>query len=148
MNQRELEERVRSGRFVVPTENNPVVRRMQPTDLNTVGHVIDVAPTSQHIVEMRTSAVDRAKGFLISTVPLFGVFALAIVLASVFFFGVPFLSVPALVIFVVAFAGTWLLAYGWTLLVSAEGIAWYEARRKWDVVEREQTERWRYYRGE
>lgn len=125
----------------------PVVRRM-PTEINQTSHVIDVAPSAQHIVTMKTSAKDRAEGFLIATVPLFAGLALGMVLISVFFFGVPFLSLPALVIFWISFVAAWLLAYVYTLAVSAEGIAMFEARQKWNVIKREQQERWAYYKNQ
>lgn len=132
--------------IVKPAPATPVVRRMPPGELNAVSHVIDVAPSATHHVEMRTSAVDRSKGFLIATVPLFAGLALGMVLISVFFFDVPFLSLPALVIFWLSFVASWLLAYVYTLAVSAEGIAMFEAKSKWDVIKREQRERWDYYK--
>ena len=132
--------------IVRPTPAAPVVSRIPPAELNNVNHTIDVAPSATHHVEMRTSAVDRSKGFLIATVPLFAGLALGMVLISVFFFDVPFLSLPALCIFWLTFVVSWLLAYGYTLAVSAEGIAHYEARQKWDVIRREQAERWDYYK--
>lgn len=124
----------------------PIVRRMPPAEINQTSHIIDVAPSSQHYVEMRTSAKDRAQGFLIATVPLFAAFALAIVLISVFFFDVPFMSLTALVVYWLAFVAAWLIAYIYTLAVSAEGIAMFEAKKKWQVIEREQRERWSYYK--
>jgi protein-S-isoprenylcysteine O-methyltransferase Ste14 len=117
-----------------------------PTDLGTTSHVIDVQPSAQHYVEMRTSAKDRAQGFLIATVPLFAAFALAVVLISVFFFSVPFMSLTALVVYWLAFVAAWLIAYVYTLATSAQGIAMFEARQKWNVIKREQEERWNYYK--
>jgi len=134
--------------FVAPERTQVLapVRRMSPTELNAVSHTIDVQPSAVHHVEMKTSAVDRSKGFLIATVPLFAGLALALVLISVFFFNVPFLSLTALVIFWLAFVGAWLASYLYTIAVSAEGIAMFEAKSKWDVIKREQQERWNYYR--
>lgn len=134
--------------MVLPEPQAPIVRRMSPSELNNVQHVIDVQPSAQHYVEMKTSAKDRAQGFLITNVPLFAGLALGMVLISVFFFNVPFLSLPALVIFWLSFVLAWLISYIYTLAVSAEGIAMYEARQKWQVIKKEQQERWRYYRGE
>jgi len=127
-------------------QKQAIVRRMTPAELNQVQHVIDVAPSAQHIVTMKTSARDRAEGFLIATVPLFAAFALAIVLISVFFFSVPFMSLTALVVYWLAFVAAWLIAYVYTLATSAEGIAMFEARQKWNVIKREQEERWNYYK--
>ena len=131
--------------MVQPAPQQAIVRRM-PTEINQTSHVIDVAPSAQHYVEMRTSAKDRAQGFLIATVPLFAGLALGMVLISVFFFGVPFMSLTALVIFWLSFVAAWLIAYIYTLAVSAEGIAMFEARQKWNVIKREQEERCNYYK--
>lgn len=132
--------------YIPPQPAAPVVRRMPPGELNAVSHTIDVAPNATHHVEMRTSAVDRSKGFLIATVPLFAGLALGMLLISVFFFGVPLMSLTALVVFWLSFVGAWLLAYLYTLAVSAEGIAMFEARQKWSLLAREQKERWDYYK--
>lgn len=131
--------------MVRPEQQQAMVRRI-PTELGQTSHVIDVAPSAQHIVTMKTSARDRAEGFLLATVPLFAAFALAIVLISVFFFSVPFMSLTALVIYWLAFVAAWLIAYVYTLATSAEGIAMFEARQKWNVIKREQQERWDYYK--
>ncbi len=133
------------GDMVRPESTRSPVRRMAPNELNMVQHTIDVQPSATHYVEMKTSAVDRSKGFLLATVPLFAGLALGLVLISVFFFAVPFLSLTALVIFWLSFVGAWLISYLYTLAVSAEGIALFEARSKWDVIKREQAERWNYY---
>lgn len=134
--------------LVKPEPQQPIVRRLSPGELNQVQHVIDVQPSAKHYVEMRTSAKDRAQGFLIANVPLFAGLALGMVLIAVFFFEVPFLSLPALVIFWLTFVAAWLISYIYTLAVSAEGIAMYEARQKWNVIKREQQERWNYYKNQ
>lgn len=134
--------------IVKPELQTPIVRRMTPGEINNVSHVIDVAPSAQHMVEMKTSAVDRSKGFLLATLPLLVAFGIGMVFIAVLLFDVPLASFAALAIFWLAFLGAWLAAYVYTLAVSAEGIARYEAKQKWDVVKREQAERWRYQRGE
>ena len=134
------------SKLVVPQPAAPVVRRMPAGELNTVSHTLDVAPSATHYVEMKTSAVDRSKGFLIATVPLSGGFALGVLLVAVFFWSVPLFSLPALVVFWLSFVAAWLFAYLWMLLVSAEGIALFEAWSKWNVIKREQSERWDYYK--
>jgi fatty acid desaturase len=123
----------------------PIVRRMAPEALQNIVHTIDVQPSATQHIEMKTSAVDRSKGFLIATVPLFAAFAVGAVLIAYIAFDVPVLSVAALTIFWLTFVLAWAASYIYTLAISAEGIARYESKRKWDVVEREQTERWNYY---
>jgi hypothetical protein len=94
---------------------------------------------------MKTSAVDRSLGFLIASVPLYGGFALVVVLVTVFFAGVPMLSLPALVIFWLSFVAAWIVGYTYTLSVSAEGVSHYEATQKWAVIREEQKRRWEHY---
>ncbi len=133
--------------FVEPLRGEvlPPVRRFEASELNTVQHSLDVAPTATSHIEMKTSAKDRAQGFLIANVPMFAGLALALLLVCVFFFRTPLFSLTALVIFWLAFVAAWLVAYLYTLAISPEGIAMFEARQKWKIIEREQTERWDYY---
>ena len=134
----------------VPMEGEllPPVRQVySPTELNTASHTIQVQPGVTHEIQMRTSAVDRAQGFLISNVPLFAAFGFGSLLVCVFFYSVPFWSLTALVVFWLTFVGAWLISYIVTLVLSAEGIAFYEAHQRWGVIKREQEERWNYYRN-
>ncbi len=136
---------LRQQRGFVPS--TPLARReAPPMPVNSqVTHVIDAAPVATQHVEMRTSAVDRAKGFLIASVPLYAGFALVVVLVCVFFAGVPLLSLPTLLIFWLSFVAAWVVGYTYTLSVSAEGVAHFEARSKWDVIKEEQRRRWAHY---
>jgi hypothetical protein len=125
----------------------PLARRpvpAMPLNANVV-HTIDAAPVATQHVEMKTSAVDRSLGFLIASVPLYGGFALVVVLVTVFFAGVPMLSLPALVIFWLSFVAAWIVGYTYTLSVSAEGVSHYEATQKWAVIREEQKRRWEHY---
>jgi hypothetical protein len=124
----------------------PVRRDLPAMPLNaSVNHTIDAAPVATQHVEMKTSAVDRSLGFLIASVPLYAGFALLVLLVSIFFGGVPFLSLPALVIFWLSFVAAWVVGYCYTLSVSAEGVSHYEARNKWAVIREEQRRRWEHY---
>lgn len=112
---------------------------------STVGHVIDVAPTATQHIEVRTSAVDRAKGFLIASLPLYAAFATAVVGVVVLGFKVPLASLATLVIFLLAFVAAWVVGYCYTLQVSAEGVSLFEAKNKWDILKEEQRRRWEHY---
>lgn len=126
----------------------PAVRErtapVMPINSN-VALTIDAAPVATQHVEMRTSAVDRSLGFLIASVPLYGGFALVVVLVSVFFAGVPLLSLPTMIIFWLSFVAAWVVGYAYTLTVSAEGVSHFEARQKWDVIKEEQRLRWAHW---
>lgn len=77
--------------------------------------------------------------------PLYLAFALGVLLLSVLFANVPFFSFWSLAIFWLSFVLAWLWGYRETLMKSAEGIAYMEAKRKWDVVAEEQRRRWEHY---
>jgi len=110
-----------------------------------VSHTIDLPLSATQHIEMRTSATDRAKGYLIASTPLYAAFGIGAVLIGVLFFSVPFWSFWSFTIFWLSFVGAWLWGYRETLIRSAEGIAHYEARRKWDVIAEEQRRRWEHY---
>lgn len=121
-------------------------RQAPPMPVNSsVAHVIDAAPVSTQHVEMRTSAVDRAKGFLIASVPLYAAFAAAVVGVCVIGWRVPVFSLATFVIFWLSFVAAWVVGYTYTLSVSAEGVSLWEAKAKWRILEREQEYRWRHY---
>lgn len=110
-----------------------------------IEHSIDVVPNAQAKIDFRTSAVDRARGFLIASVPLYAAFALGVLVVAIALWSVPVLSFSALMVFWLSFTGAWLTGYAYTLMVSAEGIAWFEARAKWAILREEQLRRWNHY---
>jgi hypothetical protein len=108
-------------------------------------HVIDVPLQSVTNIEMKTSAVDRSKGFLLANVPLFGAFAIGVWLLSGMLTNAPLFSFLGLCILWSSFVLAWLASYWYTLRVSAEGIAMFEAKSKWRIIEKEHDRRWQHY---
>lgn len=106
---------------------------------------LDVTPTATQHIEMKTSAKDRSLGFLIAGLPLYSAFSLAVVLACVSFWSIPFLSFGAFLIYWLTFVAAWGSGYVTTLLISAEGIAFFEAWQKWRILAREQQFMWQHY---
>lgn len=125
--------------FVAP------IRRREMPEMPTraeVVHTIDATPHATQHVEMRTSAVDRAQGHLIAMVPLYATVATATVAVCVLGFGMPWLAMPTLVIFVVVFAAAWLVTWLYQMRISPEGVNYMEADRKWGIIEKEHDRRW------
>lgn len=116
--------------------------RPAPPIQSEVRHVVDIQPISTQHVEMKTSAIDRAKGFLLATLPLCGAFALAVVGVCVVGFGVPWFSVYSLLIAFVVFVTAWSVTYCYTLQISAEGVSYMEAVERMSIVRDEQKYRW------
>lgn len=133
--------------YVKPTEVTAVAKRGPATVLpvQDTRHTIDVPMQATQHIEMRTSAVDRSKGFLLANVPLFGAFALGVWLLSGLLTNAPLFSFLGLCILWSSFVLAWLASYFYTLHTSAEGTAHYEARQKWAVIREEQRRRWEHY---
>jgi len=136
-----------------PQRNNYITRGADPISKVTptlpiqteIVHTINAQPLATQHVEVKTSAVDRAKGFLLASIPLYLAFATAVVGVIVLGFRVPLASLATLTIFLLAFVAAWVVGYGYTLTVSAEGVNLYEAKNKWDVIRTEQTQRWAHW---
>lgn len=143
-----LEEQEQTGLARRTTRNTFVPATPHRADLPAhTGHsvMLDIQPSAQQIVEVRTSGVDRARGFQLAFIPLAAALGLLIVFVSLAFEN-EFFSLMSLVLFWCTFVLTWLIGWIATLLLSAEGVSFFEAHRKWNVVDREQRERWEHYR--
>ena len=144
-----VEEQIRMGIRQEPKYVPAVVAdRQQPARVEVLppSHVpvdLSVTPTATAHIDMRTSAVDRAKGFLIASVPRTFAFSLAITILSIVVGGVTLAT--SFVILFATFSFVELVSYVFTLAISAEGTAFYEARMKWGVIREEQRQRWNHY---
>lgn len=130
-----------------PTEVAAVAKRgpAQILPVQDTSHTLNVPMQATQHIEMKTSAVDRSKGFLIANVPLFGAFALGVWLLSGLLTNAPLFSFLGLCILWSSFVMAWLASYAYTLYVSAEGTARYEAVQKWSIIREEQRRRWEHY---
>ena len=88
---------------------------------------------------------DRARGFSVATAPLAGITGLVVALLGVVAFGVPALSVAALLLALAGFAAVWLLAYVAHVLISPDGALFAHVVLTWSYLKREQLERHRRY---
>lgn len=122
----------------------PARRAELPATMATT-YTIDAHPSAQLGSITHTSAVDRAKGYTIIQAPLAAIMAVLVLAVAKSLADFPLLSFAAFLTFWISFAVVWLVGWGITLLLSAEGVAFYEARRKWDTVQNEQSERWAHY---
>ena len=120
-------------------------RRAELPAQSATTYTIDAHPSAQLGSITHTSAVDRAKGYTIIQAPLAAIMAVLVLAVAKSLAGFPLLSFAAFLVFWCSFAVVWLVGWGLTLLLSAEGVAFYESKRKWDVVAREQDERWGHY---
>jgi hypothetical protein len=117
-----------------------------PSPLTVEVEVMRELPTAPISAPMPHSGhVDRAKGFSLATAPLAGVTGFIVLLIGISAFGVPLLSVGALLLALAGFAVTWLIAYGLHVFVSADGALFLHVIYAWGYLKREQTERFNRY---
>jgi hypothetical protein len=88
---------------------------------------------------------DRAVGFTIATGPLAGVVGLVVLLIGISAFGVPLLSVGALLLALAGFAVTWLIAFALHVFVSADGALFLHVIFAWRYLFLEGKERRKRY---
>ena len=108
----------------------------------------DITPSSQQIVRMETSAVDRATGFHIAFGPIAFLAGGVVLVLAIFYKNVELWSLLALLIFGMTTLIVWLLAWVCTLFISPEGVSLFEAWNKWGVIKTEQRERHKFYRDQ
>jgi hypothetical protein len=125
--------RPQRGQFVPPAPRMEVLPPMPQTPLSAdVRFDLPASATQQTIV--RTSGVDRARGFQIETRELGIVFGLGMVIVGYFVGDWPFLSLWTLTLFAVTYAITWAWAYYQHKHTSGEGVSLYEAKVKGEAV--------------
>lgn len=132
-----------TGASFVPAIRDPAPPRtvyVDPTDLT-------VLPPAAHLqTEIRTSHVDRAKGFQVATVPIAIAAGVGALIIAVVGWSVPAMSLIGLLIFWAAFLAWWVL--GWLIhnVMSPDGIALIHTLLGWAYLRRDQRERHKRYR--
>lgn len=129
--------------FVPPAADRPAKLSVLPP------HEIQMHvehPAKQEVI-VTTNAVDRAKGFQMIITPISFVVALLAVVVSLAFEN-QFLSFASLLIFWLVFAAIYVIGWALTVVGTPEFVSWYSAKRQWDVIVKEQRERWEHYRWE
>ncbi len=94
-----------------------------------------------------SSHVDRAAGFSVATMPLAATTGLVVLLIGISAFGIPVLSVAALLLALAGFSLTWLVAYVAHVFVSADGALVIHTVSAWAYLKREQAERHKRYKA-
>lgn len=128
----------------IPVQTTALARVPRTEVVPQTPVTFEVTPTATSHIDMRTSAQDRAVGFLIASMPRTFAFSLAVTVGGIVLAG--WSLAVALVILFGTFSAVELASYVYTLAVSAEGVAFYEARQKWAILRREQAERWTHYK--
>lgn len=90
---------------------------------------------------------DRARGFSLSTAPLAAATGFVVLLIGITAFGVPALSVAALLLALAGFTAAWLVAYIAHTLISPDGATFAHVVLMWGYLQREQGERHKRYKS-
>lgn len=125
--------------FVSPAAPAPIVRRVEV--LPPEAHEVMPALPVQTVQKLTTSAVDRAKGFTIVSIPLAAMAGFVAFLVAVGLFSVPVLSGAALVILFGTFAGVWLIAWIWHQSASPDGVTLWQVILHYRLLRYEQRAR-------
>lgn len=113
--------------------------------------IIEVTPAQlpappQTVLLPTANYTDRARGFSLSTAPLAGATGFVVLLIGIIAFGVPALSVAALLLALAGFTAAWLIAYIAHTVVSPDGTMFAHTILAWRYLRAEQQERHRRYR--
>jgi hypothetical protein len=131
-----------------PTQRNTFVPAAPKNEITPLpNHQIQLGvkhPAQQEVI-VTTNAVDRAKGFQLAITPISLVLGVLAVLVGLIFKN-EFFSFASLIIFWLVFAGVYVIGWALTALATAEAVSFYSAMRQWDVIAKEQEERWAHYR--
>jgi len=104
-------------------------------------HELQHAQPVQTVQRLDTSAVDRAKGFTIVSVPLALALGIVALLVGIVAFGMPWLSLPALLLLFGMFTLAWLLAWLWHQSASPDGVALWQVLLHYRLLRHEQRAR-------
>jgi hypothetical protein len=104
-------------------------------------HELTPVTPAQTVQNVTTSAVDRAKGFSIATIPLAAMAGFVALLGAVTLAGVPLVSGAALLILFGVFAGVWLAAWIWHMSASPDGIGLWQVLLHYRLLRYEQRAR-------
>ena len=92
-----------------------------------------------------SSYLDRSRGFVLATMPLAAATGFVVLLIAIVAFGVPVVSVLALLVALAGFTVAWLIAYVAHTLISSEGSLLIHVLSMWAYLKREQKERHKRY---
>ncbi len=102
-------------------------------------------PVQEHL---RGDYTSRAIGFSIKTWQIALLAGLGMWLLARVGAGVPLFSIKAMLWLLAGASVVWMGAFALDLLLSPAGVAWYNSRRQWNHLDREQKERFDYWRKE
>lgn len=101
----------------------------------------DLPAPPQTVLLPTANYTDRARGFGLATGPLAAATGFVVLLIGISAFGVPVLSVAALLLALGGFTVAWLVAYVVHTVISPDGATFAHVVMMWGYLKREQRER-------
>lgn len=132
-----LRRRQQSTKLVLPER-----QAILPPATTSQHTALDVPLNAIQMVEVRTSELDRSKGYLLRTIPLSVAFAIVATIAGISLAGRPFFSWSAFVIFWLSFVAAWMFGEYRHGKSSPNSVALEEVKRKWDNIDANDKRRW------
>lgn len=132
-----LRHRQQSSKLVLP-ERQTI---LPPATVNQ-NTMMDVPLNAVQLVEVRTSEIDRSKGYLLRTIPLSVAFAIVATVAGLTLAARPLFSWSAFVLFWLSFVGAWMYGEYRHGKSSPNSVALEEVRRKWNNIDANDRARW------
>ena len=132
-----LRRRQQSTKLVLPERQT-----ILPPATTSQHTALDVPLNAIQMVEVRTSEIDRSKGYLMRTLPLSAAFAIVATIAGITLAQRPFLSWSAFLIFWLSFVGAWMFGEYRHGKSSPNSVALAEVKRKWDNIDANDKRRW------
>ena len=133
------------GQFVEPERKQEIIKLPNRPEQSTY---IEVAPTVRSVVDVRTSHVDRAKGFNIVIAPFACVVGFLATMYAVAFKDYPLFSLVTGVYFFTWFAVIWVIGFlAINVLLTPEFAGLLDMLFKWLYLFKERDDTWRHYRG-
>jgi hypothetical protein len=124
------------------TRQNNFVAPLPQTRVEIVESIPAQLPAPPTTVLLPTANyTDRARGFSLATGPLAAATGFVVLLIGISAFGVPVLSVAALLLALGGFTVAWLAAYIVYTIVSPDGTMFAHTVMAWGYLRREQRER-------
>ena len=122
--------------FVPPDPSPPRMEILPPLALPPAP-ISEPMPLSSHR--------DRAHGFVLVTAPLAAATGFVVLLIAISAFGLPVLSIAALLVALAGFTAAWLVAYALHVFVSSDGALFLHVILMWRMLFLEGKERRRRY---
>lgn len=120
----------------------PDPRPNLPPAITSHSTIVDVPANAIQVVSVQTTEVDRSRGYLLRSVPLYIAFAVGMVIVAVALFEEPVLSWTAFIVFWLSMVGAWMFGEYKSAQSSPYAANIMEIRRKWDNIDRNDMRRW------